>query len=136
MSSLFFVLIFTPLLSVQSAPAEYSTPIKQSESYDISQFDEVHDQRQNGTENYRVNLEKIVMVWSPPGGLLTAALLADAAAMEEAGSLDEFLKPEKPEEALVIKPEATSKKPEGSNEGSSTAESTESTTTTAVARKR
>ncbi|RZC42846.1 hypothetical protein BDFB_008409 [Asbolus verrucosus] len=95
------------LLSVQSVPIEPANNeiAKKNESYyDLSQFDEVYDQRQNGSENYRVNVNKVVLVWTPPGSLLTAAML-----LSDYSDLENFFSPSKPQEPedLVTKPETT-----------------------------
>lgn len=108
------LLLFTYFLCVQSAPTteppvNNEVIVKKNESYDVSQFDEVYDQRQNGSENYRVNVNKVVLVWTPPGSLLTAAMLLDPSLYEPEFSED-FFKPEseeKPENFVVIKPETT-----------------------------
>ncbi|EFA10389.1 uncharacterized protein LOC103314278 [Tribolium castaneum] len=114
------LLLFTYLLCVQSAPTTTTTTeppssnevviSQKNDSYDVSQFDEVYDQRQNGSENYRLNVNKVVLVWTPPGSLLTAAMLLDPALYEPEFGESDFFKPEseeKPENLVAVKPETT-----------------------------
>ncbi|XP_068897028.1 uncharacterized protein [Tenebrio molitor] len=123
--SLFF-LIACFLRSVTSVPVE---PAKNevevnnnNDPYDLSQFDAVYDQRQNGSENLRINIHKVVLVWTPPGSLMLASLLVDPELLEQGTSdLDEFFKPdtsEKPQGSSTVKPETT-KAPDVSTEAGS-----------------
>ncbi|XP_044271115.1 uncharacterized protein LOC123015450 [Tribolium madens] len=137
-----FLFLFTYLLCVQSAPTATTTESpssnevvisKKNETYDVSQFDEVYDQRQNGSENYRLNVNKVVLVWTPPGSLLTAAMLLDPSLYEPEFGETDFFKPEseeKPENLFVVKPETT-KAPEAS----SVASADEATTVGSTKRK-
>lgn len=97
MSLLIFLLSVTFLTqSVLCAPlvTDNQTP------YDLKEFDEVYDQRQNGTENWRLNVDKVVLVWTPPGNLLTAAMLLDPELFDlENGSNVEVEEETKPETA-------------------------------------
>lgn len=105
------LIILLPI--VLSAPTKNETTLPQSNeiTYNISEFDEVYDQRQNGSENYRLNVDGVVLVWSPPGGLLQAASLLDPALFEgEYPDLEQILNQEnaeKPQDLLVVKPETT-----------------------------
>lgn len=51
-----------------------SAPIKDASTDDTDV--ELHDQRQNGTENYRVEMKDVLIVFSPMEALISAAALA------------------------------------------------------------
>ncbi|XP_066155981.1 uncharacterized protein [Euwallacea fornicatus] len=71
--------------------------------YDSDKFDVVYDQRQNGTENYKLSIDGLSLVWSPNSLLAAAALLEPALYGEyPETSVDIILGPDasKPEEPL------------------------------------
>lgn len=69
---------------------------KKDEDCDSGEVYEEVDQRQNGTENYRVNINGVVVMWAPAQTLLTAAqLLGDTDFDSEFEELD-FLQTQKP----------------------------------------
>lgn len=84
MSLLIFLSITYLTQSVLSAPLVTDNQAP----YDLTEFDEVYDQRQNGTENWRLNVDKVVLVWTPPGNLLTAAMLLDPELFENGNGSD------------------------------------------------
>ncbi|KAJ8968538.1 hypothetical protein NQ317_002620 [Molorchus minor] len=78
------------------------TPKKNlTQVYDYSRFGEVYDQRQNGSENYKVNLNGVVLVYAPAESLLSTLTLLDPELLmgDYPGltELEEILKPQKPE---------------------------------------
>ncbi|XP_053625664.1 uncharacterized protein LOC128683761 [Plodia interpunctella] len=67
-----------------------------------------YDQRQNGTENYRLNIDGVVIAVAPADSLLAAASEIDIADL--LGDLDDFneiQKPPKPSKPELPKPEET-----------------------------
>lgn len=73
--------IFT-LIILLKFRANLSSPIKE---YDESSV-ELHDQRQNGTENYRLDMKDVVIVISPLDTLFSAVSGADSVLKPDTGS--------------------------------------------------
>lgn len=91
------------------APVEHP---QQNTVYDYSKFEEVYDQRQNGTENYKVDVNGVVVVWAAPEAVLSAVSLLEPGLLEgDYSDLEDLLgsqKPPKPENLLVVSPEKPS----------------------------
>lgn len=66
MFNFYYVLLIITLFNIIK-----SAPIKDDYT------DDVQDQRQNGTENYRIDMKDVLIVFSPLDSLLTAALATD-----------------------------------------------------------
>lgn len=82
--------VTTTKVEVSTTPA----PVKE----ELSKTEEtIYDQRQNGTENYRINIDGVVLVIAPPEALLLAA--ADMGGLEQHFSSMNFSKP-----SLIAKP--------------------------------
>lgn len=108
--------IFVALLVVICA---FGAPLKKGENCDQNEEEvELIDERQNGTENYRVNINGVVLMYAPAGSLLTAAGLLDAANFASEFEEVDFLQSNESDEdkATSAKPELEGNKPE--NEGS------------------
>lgn len=70
----------------------------------------VYDQRQNGTENYRLNIDGVVIAVAPAESFLSALSDIDFSDLIDLESLEQELKPKPPassisEDLLVPKPE-------------------------------
>lgn len=104
------ILTTTSIICVVCAPTE--GPQTQNPPYDYSKFEEVYDQRQNGTENYKVEVNGVVVVWAAPDSILSAVTLLEPGLLEgDYGDLEELLgsqKPPKPENLQVVNPEQPS----------------------------
>ncbi|XP_066260439.1 uncharacterized protein [Euwallacea similis] len=89
------------------AVSAFGSPYRKFENeglYDSDKFDVVYDQRQNGTENYKLTVDGLSLVWSPNSLLAAAALLEPALYGEyPESSVDIVLGPDasKPEESLL-----------------------------------
>ncbi|CAH0554550.1 unnamed protein product [Brassicogethes aeneus] len=104
------LLLLTAVVFALSAPPSFREK-KNKTKYDFEQFDTVYDQRQNGTENYKINVNGVVLVYAPPQSLLQAAMMLDPALFEgEYPDVGELLgnNHEKPAEIFVIKPDKPS----------------------------
>lgn len=70
------LIVLTLLFSIESfsaAPASNNSNEVECENNDT--YSSVHDQRQNGTENVRVNVKDVFLVWAPEGPLASPELL-------------------------------------------------------------
>ncbi|CAG9760631.1 unnamed protein product [Ceutorhynchus assimilis] len=67
-------------ISVFGAPYKkhYDELARDGSYYNSDQYDVVYDQRQNGTENYKLNVDGLSFVWSPNSLFAAAALLEPA----------------------------------------------------------
>lgn len=74
-----------------------------SEEYDI-----IEDQRQNGTENYRLNVNGVVLMVAPSNSLLAAATLLDIAELGTTFQEIDFIQKseEKPSEEKEVESES------------------------------
>lgn len=104
------ILAVTNIFCALCAPTEGPQP--QDGVHDYSRFEEVYDQRQNGTENYKVDVNGVVVVWASPESILSAVTLLEPGLLEgDYPDLEELLgsqKPTKPENLMVISPEQPS----------------------------
>ncbi|XP_018562692.1 uncharacterized protein LOC108904567 [Anoplophora glabripennis] len=102
-------LTITNIICAICAPTEHP---QQNAVYDFSKFDEVYDQRQNGTENIKVDVNGVVVVWAAPEAVLSAVSLLEPGLLDgDYSDLEELLgsqKPLKPENLLVVSPERPS----------------------------
>lgn len=96
-------MIITLLNLASSAPA------------DCKDHGEHYDQRQNGTENYRLNIDGVVIAVAPADSLLAAASEIDFNDMFDLEDLNE-LKPKPPAEQKPPKPILEPKPQEGKPE--------------------
>lgn len=79
-----FVILILSILSVKCAPIT-----KEPENCDEKNEElMIVDERQNGTENYRVNIKDVVIMWAPGNSLLAAAGLLDLGNLD--GEFEEF----------------------------------------------
>lgn len=51
-------------------------PIDKKDDDNNEEYDLI-DQRQNGTENYRIDVKDVILVWAPPESLLAAATILE-----------------------------------------------------------
>lgn len=76
------LLVSVTLNSVQAAPTtELQRGILRNSGGSDNNQDEYeyeYDQRQNGTENYRISVKDVVIIWAPANPLLAATALLDA----------------------------------------------------------
>ncbi|KAF2885320.1 hypothetical protein ILUMI_20852 [Ignelater luminosus] len=121
------LLILIMLNSVQAAPA---TKLKSDSDNNEEEYGYEYDQRQNGTENYRISLKDVVIIWAPANPLLAATALLDSQLLgSDYFGLDDSEKPqsgqnaEKPEiimEVVEDKPVVENSSVASSNVSSST----------------
>lgn len=72
------VIILTVLLSIHpfgSAAAPTNSSSNEVECENSETYSSVYDQRQNGTENVRVNVKDVFLVWAPEGPLANPGFL-------------------------------------------------------------
>lgn len=81
-----------------------------------------YDQRQNGTENYRLNIDGVVIAVAPADSLLAAASDLDISDLLDLDELNELHKPKPPAPAEPLKP-ADSKPEDAKPEAPKPAES-------------
>ncbi|KAF5279187.1 hypothetical protein FQR65_LT03434 [Abscondita terminalis] len=112
-SGTFLLLIaFLIINNVESAPSRYKSAAgnkncsSASDENENEDFHDLIDQRQNGTENYRISLKDFVFVWAPSDILLTAAALLDSSFLggDIFEELQNFEKPQEVEEIVGNKP--------------------------------
>lgn len=89
-----------------AAPAPVAAPLP--EITPLQPGEEFYDQRQNGSENYRIHMDGMVVVVAPPEALMSVAgaaggqggqleqQLLDIVAQQQAGAEDNDVKPGKP----------------------------------------
>ncbi|XP_049823163.1 uncharacterized protein LOC109602552 isoform X1 [Aethina tumida] len=112
------------MLMMIAVVATTAVPItKNATDYDLSQFNQVHDQRQTGKGNFKLNIDGVAVMITTPEELLQSALLIAPALIEDIvpdyADLEAILNGgEKPED--LIRPEDTT----------STSSTTSTTTTT------
>lgn len=70
-----FAHIFTLIVLTFEFTGLLSAPVKDYEDTNV----ELHDQRQNGTENYRLDMKDVVIVFSPLDSLFSIAGVASEA---------------------------------------------------------
>ncbi|XP_043272446.1 uncharacterized protein [Venturia canescens] len=120
-SELIILFIFVIILSSNAAPRQQaSLTISRSPEDSTSaneekpQIGDHYDQRQNGTENYRIHVDGLVLVVAPIEGLLLAGGLPGIGDSSIFGTPGPSVEKPKPEEApIAIKPtsEASVEKP-------------------------
>lgn len=105
------------VLSTSGAPlnSTSTTDKKQEQTqYNFANYDEVYDQRQNGTENLKVDVNGVMLVWAPQESLFSVASLLNPTLFEIGEpDLDELLIPPPPPPS-TSKP-STGIAPEGLN---------------------
>lgn len=72
--------------------ATTAVPItKNATDYDLSQFNQVHDQRQTGKGNFKLNIDGVAVMITTPEELLQSALLIAPALIEGSTNLLDFI---------------------------------------------
>lgn len=74
--------------------------------------DRHYDQRQNGSENYRLNIDGVVIAVAPADSLLAAASDIDISDLLDLDDFNEVQKPKPPSSAAPLKPPQIEPKPE------------------------
>lgn len=69
------LLLFNFITTILTVPIDKKDDDK-NEEYDVI------DQRQNGTENYRIDVKDVILVWAPPESLLAAATILEHETLE------------------------------------------------------
>lgn len=106
-----FLIALPLIVIVLGAPLSNSSSSKETleeNCQDSGEF-EVVDERQNGTENYRVNVNGVVLIYAPAKSILTAAGLLDGANLDTEFEEVDFLQlgQESTAEPNEVKPQKT-----------------------------
>ncbi|XP_039747265.1 uncharacterized protein LOC120624662 [Pararge aegeria] len=79
-------------------------------THDCTEHETHYDQRQNGTENYRLNIDGVVIAVAPAESIIEAA--AEFGDLFDISDIDDFLKPPSPPSSgSTTKPEVSDSKP-------------------------
>lgn len=80
------------MLMMIAVVATTAVPItKNATDYDLSQFNQVHDQRQTGKGNFKLNIDGVAVMITTPEELLQSALLIAPALIEGSTNLLDFI---------------------------------------------
>ncbi|XP_030759316.1 uncharacterized protein LOC115884781 [Sitophilus oryzae] len=105
-----------PMFAVGVCGVPYKRESENGTRYDWNQYDTVYDRKQTGTENLKVNVDGVSLIWTTNSLLAAAALLEPALYGEFPDSNVDLIfgsDGEKPEDIDLFgeKPSSTTKKP-------------------------